>query len=143
MNWINYQDNIIPKLIYWPVLLGSATIITAVTLLPEEQKSDSSKREEQSLLPNIRLSRETTFSSFNLDQIDSEEGRGQKLPFLTQQAELSPLRSTVQPFCLLSSYAQRRVRVAPRQQTCERSRSAYKLLPFLITIWASDQGKHI
>ena len=68
-NWINYQDNIIPKLIYWPVLLGSATIITAVTLLPEHQKLGSSKSQEQSFLPDMLLSRESTFLPFNVDKI--------------------------------------------------------------------------
>ena len=41
LKWINHQDNIIPKLIYWPFLLGSVAIITAVVLLPNDNKSIS------------------------------------------------------------------------------------------------------
>ena len=41
LKWINHQDNIIPKLIYWPFLLGSVAIITAVVLLPDNDKSIS------------------------------------------------------------------------------------------------------
>ncbi|MGK7888324.1 MAG: hypothetical protein AB4042_03255 [Leptolyngbyaceae cyanobacterium] len=35
LNWINEGDNIHPKLLFWPLLLGSAALITALVLLPE------------------------------------------------------------------------------------------------------------
>lgn len=50
LKWIDYEDNIIPKLIYWPVLLGSATIISAVVLKPLEEASGLNKNKQQSFL---------------------------------------------------------------------------------------------
>ncbi|NEQ96983.1 MAG: hypothetical protein F6K30_09695 [Cyanothece sp. SIO2G6] len=35
LNWINQDDNIHPKLLFWPLLLGSVALITALVLLPE------------------------------------------------------------------------------------------------------------
>ncbi|MBT9314538.1 ligand-gated ion channel [Leptothoe spongobia] len=35
MYWIHKDDNVHPKLLFWPVLLGSAAVITACVLLPE------------------------------------------------------------------------------------------------------------
>ncbi|NET56377.1 MAG: hypothetical protein F6K47_09455 [Symploca sp. SIO2E6] len=51
ITWIHYEDNVVSKLLYWPLILGSATIITAVILLPENQRTDSHFQQEQSLLP--------------------------------------------------------------------------------------------
>lgn len=56
LKWIDYEDNIIPKLIYWPVLLGSATIISAVILLPEGELSRLNKNQQQSFLLDKRFS---------------------------------------------------------------------------------------
>ncbi|WP_250564740.1 hypothetical protein [Adonisia turfae] len=39
LSWIESGDNIHPKLMYWPLLLGSATLITALILLPSEPDS--------------------------------------------------------------------------------------------------------
>jgi len=73
LKWIDYEDNIIPKLIFWPVLLGSATIISAVILLPKEDGSISTinKKQEQSLLFAKRLSGKTALLPFNLDNMGS------------------------------------------------------------------------
>ena len=73
LKWIDYEDNIIPKLIFWPVLLGSATIISAVILLPEGKGSISNinKKQEQSLLFDQRLSGKTALLPFNLDNMGS------------------------------------------------------------------------
>ena len=67
LKWVDYEDNIIPKLIYWPVLLGSATIITAVVLLPKYEGSTLKKRQDLSFLQDKQLSDQTTFLSFNFD----------------------------------------------------------------------------
>ncbi len=65
---IDYEDNIIPKLLYWPGLLGSATIITAVILLPESPTILDMKSQHQSFLQDDQHSGEaTTFLPFNLD----------------------------------------------------------------------------
>ncbi|MGK7943087.1 MAG: hypothetical protein AB4058_01290, partial [Microcystaceae cyanobacterium] len=37
LKWINHEDNVIPKLIYWPALLGTITLTTAVFLLPNSK----------------------------------------------------------------------------------------------------------
>lgn len=50
LKWINYEDNIIPKLIYWPILLGSVTIITAVVLLPEGHQPTLYQKQNLSFL---------------------------------------------------------------------------------------------
>ena len=59
LKWINYEDNIIPKLIYWPVLLGSATIITALVLLPNNHHSKSNREQNISFVLEQQLSSET------------------------------------------------------------------------------------
>ncbi|MEO0841433.1 MAG: hypothetical protein AAF063_21320 [Cyanobacteria bacterium J06643_5] len=56
LKWIDYEDNIIPKLIYWPVLLGSATIISAVILLAQEETSKLNQNQQQSFLLDKRFS---------------------------------------------------------------------------------------
>ena len=68
LKWIDYEDNIVPKLIYWPVLLGSATIITAAVLLPPEKdpSSDISKlspnqTQVQAFFPDKQLADESDF----------------------------------------------------------------------------------
>lgn len=35
LNLIEYEDNLLPKVLYWPLLLGSVTAITAIILLPQ------------------------------------------------------------------------------------------------------------
>ena len=50
LEWINYENNIIPKLIYWPVLLGSTTLITAVILLPQDELSKGNQSQDTSVL---------------------------------------------------------------------------------------------
>ena len=78
--WIHYEDNIIPKLLYWPVLLGSATIISAVVLL------DKSHTQEQSFLLDDRYSSEaTTLLPFDLD-LDLE---GKNLAIAPEPIEFS------------------------------------------------------
>ena len=52
LKWINYEDNIIPKLIFWPVLLGSATIITAAILLPPSQQESKLNLGQDKLILN-------------------------------------------------------------------------------------------
>ncbi|EDX83303.1 hypothetical protein S7335_483 [Synechococcus sp. PCC 7335] len=42
--WIHKDDNVHPRLIFWPLLLGSATVITACALLPEESGQDQSRQ---------------------------------------------------------------------------------------------------
>ena len=61
---IDYEDNIIPKLLYWPILLGSSAIITGVVLLPDRQLDI----EDRSFLPDNQISgEEMTFLTFNFD----------------------------------------------------------------------------
>ncbi len=84
--WIHYEDNLIPKLLYWPVLLGSVTIMSAVVLLPEYQHK--SHPQEQSFLLDDRYSSEaTTLLPFDLDlDLDLE---GKKLAIAPEPIEFS------------------------------------------------------
>ncbi|NES22925.1 MAG: hypothetical protein F6K41_29405 [Symploca sp. SIO3E6] len=59
LKWIHYEDNLVPKLLYWPLLLGSATIITAAILLPEQQRNTFQTSQEQSFLPDKKYADET------------------------------------------------------------------------------------
>jgi len=59
LKWINYEDNLIPKLLYWPLLLGSATIITGAILLPKQKKHTFNPSQEQSFLPAKQVADET------------------------------------------------------------------------------------
>ncbi|MGD1852658.1 MAG: hypothetical protein ACFB2W_00265 [Leptolyngbyaceae cyanobacterium] len=46
LDWINQDDNVHPKLLFWPLLLGSATLITALVLLPKENGHFQSEQEQ-------------------------------------------------------------------------------------------------
>ncbi len=98
LKWIDYEDNIIPKLIFWPVLLGSATIISAVILLPEGKESILNKKQEQSLLFDERLSCKTALLPFNLDNMGSNPTK------TTYQAVLPMSR-----FELLKLYSEQKI----------------------------------
>ncbi|NEQ71363.1 MAG: hypothetical protein F6K21_38975 [Symploca sp. SIO2D2] len=60
LQWINYEDNLIPKLLYWPLLLGSATIVTTLVLLPEQKINIFTPSQEQSFLPDKEYTDETS-----------------------------------------------------------------------------------
>ncbi len=38
LSWVSYEDNVRPKLLYWPLLLGSIVAITALVLLPKGEE---------------------------------------------------------------------------------------------------------
>ena len=66
LKWVDYEDSIIPKLMYWPILLGSVTVITAVVLLPESKTIKFIKNQHQSFLLDTQLGdQETNFLGFN------------------------------------------------------------------------------
>ncbi|MFG6107569.1 hypothetical protein U2F10_35410 [Leptothoe sp. EHU-05/26/07-4] len=44
LTWLDAKDNLYPKLLYWPVLLGSAAVITAGVLLPDKGKGTEDKQ---------------------------------------------------------------------------------------------------
>ena len=77
--WINYDDNFIPKLIYWPILLGGATVISAVVLLPDRSdtimiqvgEQEEQQGEEQTLLPTKTTSGKVDLLSINFDLDDN------------------------------------------------------------------------
>ena len=39
VRWIRYQNNILPKVLFWPVVLSMSAIVTCFVLLPEEKMS--------------------------------------------------------------------------------------------------------
>ncbi|MEM9274862.1 MAG: hypothetical protein AAGA80_18155 [Cyanobacteria bacterium P01_F01_bin.143] len=80
LKWINYEDNIIPKLIYWPTLLGSATIITAVVLLPEPQHKALNQEQNLSFLFDKKLSTEVEFN-FKLNNLSQSTNHLAKSDF--------------------------------------------------------------
>ena len=71
LNWIDYEDNLIPKLIYWPVLLGSATVVSALVLLPDRTEAAMIQGGNQALLPTDVRSGEIDLLSINFDLEDN------------------------------------------------------------------------
>ena len=66
LKWIHYEDNFIPKLIYWPLLLGNVTIITALVLLPTPHNSTLNQEQSQLFSLGKYSFSEVNFLPFNL-----------------------------------------------------------------------------
>ncbi len=81
LKWIKYEDNIIPKLCYWPAILGGATIVTAVFLLPQNHQTYQSTNPQKVALNLNNYRVETVPFSLISDSVLSQSSYQTLLPF--------------------------------------------------------------
>ncbi|MBE9032899.1 hypothetical protein IQ266_24490 [filamentous cyanobacterium LEGE 11480] len=102
LNWINYEDNLRPKLLYWPLLLGTVTVVTAIVLLPENHRSRRSTAPtpqaffHKNALTHHFAAVAKPIASFTTDQATNARNLPQVMP----------------PFARRSTPAQRRIETA-------------------------------
>ncbi len=65
LKWINYEDNLIPKLIYWPFLLGNVTLLTFFILLPASHQTTLNQEQDNSFLLDKQSPSKANLLPFN------------------------------------------------------------------------------